>query len=221
MLDRLGDAPRRQLDAKLDEARRERAQPRQLTATERHRVSEHRLVERGEPREPSIRDAAGEVLVGVSCLAALELGVARQTIEPRRRVAADAERLAGVAEQQPAALLVVCEQLRQSVGPAARERSRQAWLELLYRCACLEPGDATGDRHPQHRPPGPGEHELDRTRRLHVRTDPRLSDFARRQGARMPDLRTSMLQANRAACAPWPAVRAAKLGRTVALRLRP
>src|SRR5439155_26411949 len=99
----------------------------------------------------------------------------------------------------PAVLLVVCEHLRQSVGPAARERSRQARLELLYRCACLEPGDAAGDRHSQHRPPGPREHELDCARRLHVRTDPRLSVFARRQGPRMPDLRTSMLQVNRAA----------------------
>jgi hypothetical protein len=65
------------------------------------------------------------VLVGgVNCLGTLHLGVAGQKIEPRGGVAADTERLTGVGEQQPRPLLIVCNHLRQPVGPAFRERSR-------------------------------------------------------------------------------------------------
>ena len=129
----------------------------------------------------------------MSRLAALELGVTRQDRQPWRGAAAEAERVPSIAEQQPGSPLIEPEHVGQAVRPATRERRRQARFERLDRRAHLEPGDATGDRHPPHCPPRPLLMELHSAYWLDVRANPRLGLFLVPHGtnnaltARLPD----------------------------------
>src|SRR5437867_900175 len=103
----------------------------------------------------------------------LELGIERQRVEPRfRRIAERGDRLARIREQKPAALLVASKYLWNAVGPTREELGSEVRLECLHRRARLEPGDAVGERHAQHRRPRPLVHGLDRANRLRVQTDP-------------------------------------------------
>ena len=113
------------------------------------------------------------MVLGVRGLAALHLGVERQHHEPGLgRVAEGADRGAGVPEEEPRALLVVAEDLGDAVGIARGELGSEPRLERLHRRACLEPHDAVGDRHAQHRRPGAIVRRLDRAHRLDMRADP-------------------------------------------------
>ena len=124
-------------------------------------------------RDPQVGDAVREVVVRVCGLAALELGVQRQGSKPcLRRIAECAERRARVGEEKPPPLVVVAEDLGDPVGPACEQLGREPRLECLYRSACLEPGDAVGERHAQHRRPRSFVRRLDDADRLDVRANP-------------------------------------------------
>jgi len=100
---------------------RERAQPRQLLAARVEGMGGISSYERGEPRQPSIGDAANEVLVGVNCLGTLHSaywGRRSSHGAGRRRY----ERLTGVGEQQPRPLLIVWDHL----GSKSGQRSASA-----------------------------------------------------------------------------------------------
>jgi hypothetical protein len=126
----------------------------------------------------------------MSRFAALELGVARQDGEPRLGAAAEAERLAGITEEQPGTLVVVPEHCGKAVRPARRERSRQRRLERLTWRALFEPGNTSVDRHPPHGPPRPLMNKLHHARRLDMRPDPDLRLFFVRQGGKDARVRT-------------------------------
>ena len=140
---------------------------------ERQLVPQEVVVAAGQRCDSQVRDAVREVVAGVRGLAALELGVQGQRVEPRlRRVAERADRRSRVAEKKPCSLRVVAEHLSDAVWPAGEKRGREPWLERLHRRARLEPRDTARDRHAQHRRPGPLVCDLDRTDRLDVRADP-------------------------------------------------
>jgi hypothetical protein len=62
------------------------------------------------------------VVVGVSSLAALELGVDGQNVKPDLgRVPQLADRNTGVGEQQPPTVLVISDYLADAVGPALKQ----------------------------------------------------------------------------------------------------
>ena len=58
------------------------------------------------------------------------------------------------------------------VGPACEELGGEPRLERLHRSARLEPGDAVGEWHAQHRRPRSLVRRLDRADRIDVRADP-------------------------------------------------
>src|SRR5205814_10227115 len=60
----------------------------------------------------------------------------------------------------------------QATRPALREHGCQPWLELLYRATGLEPDDAIGEHHAQHRRPRPLVLDRDLARRAGVWFDP-------------------------------------------------
>src|SRR5207244_9150770 len=96
-----------------------------------------------------------------------------QDAQPRfRRVAEVVDRRAGVGEEQPRSLLVVVEHLGNAVGPSGEELRGQPRLEGLHLGAGLEPGDAVGKGHSQHRRPRSLLGRLARRDRLDARTDP-------------------------------------------------
>ena len=77
-----------------------------------------------------------EVVLCECDLAALELGVQGQRGEPRLRwVSEGADRRTRVGQEKPGSLLVVCEHLGDSVGPAGKKAGRQPRLECLHRTA--------------------------------------------------------------------------------------
>lgn len=82
------------------------------------------------------------------------------------------DRRARVGKEKPRPLLVAAEYLGDPVRPAREERRRQPRLEGLHRSARLEPRNAVGERHAQHRRPRPLALRLDRADRLDVRAEP-------------------------------------------------
>jgi hypothetical protein len=152
VLHRLREVVGGELAAQRRKARRKPPQPAELVALQRQVAPQEVLVARRQRRHPQVRDAVGEVVVGVGGLAALQLGVARQHSQPRLRWVADlADRGASVGQQQPRPLLVVGEDLGDPVGPPGEQCGRQPRLERLHRTARLEPGNALGERYAQHR----------------------------------------------------------------------
>jgi hypothetical protein len=136
-------------------------------------VLEEVVVPGWQRRDPQVGDAVREVVVAVCGLAALELGVQRQGSKPCvRRVAELADRRARVGEEKPPALVVVAEHLGDPVGPACEQLGRESRLECLHRSACLEPGDAIGERHAQHCRPRSFVPRLDDADRFDVQANP-------------------------------------------------
>ena len=103
-------------------------------------------------RDAQVGDSVVEVVVLACGLDTLELGVQRQGAKPEfGRIAELADRPARIGEEKPPPLLVVVEDLGGPVGPAGEQLAREPRLECLHRSAGLEPGDAIGERHAQHR----------------------------------------------------------------------
>ena len=99
----------------------------------------------------------------------------RQDAEPRlRRVAQLGDRRARMGHQEPGPLLVEGEHLRDPVGPAGEELSREPGLERLDGRARLEPGRAVDTGNTRHGCPRPLVHCLDVPDGCHMRTDPDL-----------------------------------------------
>jgi hypothetical protein len=173
VLQRLGHAVGSELVAQLSEARGELAQQADLVLLERQRTLQQVFVSRRQRRKPQVGDAVCEVVVRMRGLAALELGVLRQCNEPRlRRVAEHADRRPRVGEEEPGALLVVAEDLGDSIGPPREELGREPRLERLHGFTGLEPRNAVRERHAQHRRPRALMCRLDRAGRFDVRADP-------------------------------------------------
>jgi hypothetical protein len=123
--------------------------------------------------DPEVGDSMREMIGRMRGLAPLQLGVQRQSNEPRlRRVAGFADRRARVGEEKPRPLVVMAEYRGDTVGPTRGQPSRQAWLERLHRRTRLEPGSAIGERHAEHGRPRSLVGRFDGAGRFDVGADP-------------------------------------------------
>lgn len=114
-----------------------------------------------------------DVIAGVSRLPSLELRVERKSLDPQlRRISPRLNRYTGVREEQPSALLVTSEHLRDVVRPTSEKVGTETRLKGLDRGGRLEPHRPSGDWHTQHRRPGPFAGDLDGRRRTDERADP-------------------------------------------------
>jgi hypothetical protein len=164
---------RGELAAQLPEASRKPSEQTDLLAFEWKVTLEEVLVARRQGRNTQVGDLVCEMLVHVRGLTALELGIPRQCLEPRRhRVAERADRRARVGQEKPRALLVMAEHLADPVGPPLEEPRGKPRLECLHRSARLEPGNAAVERHAQHRRPRFFVLGLDGAHRFDVLPDP-------------------------------------------------
>jgi hypothetical protein len=126
----------------------ERPERRDLLRREGRVASDELLEPRWQRGEAQVGYAMVEMVVGVRGLTELELRVPGQHRQPpSERLVAPLDRAAGVERQQPAACLVVRDDLDDPVRPPGRQLRRQPRLEPLDGTAGLEPGAApVGER---------------------------------------------------------------------------
>ena len=154
-------SPRARPTARRSAARRHGA-PRSRPGRAEARARAGRRSARGTSRRAGLgrRRRGGP---GVRGLAALELGVAREQLEPRLgRIAVCTERRPRIRASAASCAPRRGPAPRRRGRPARGEPGRHARLEHLHGAARLEPHDTAGDRHAQHLRPGPVVGQLDR-----------------------------------------------------------